>query len=304
MRAFQIHAYGGPEVGALTDIDQPTPGDGEVLIRAAAAGVNPIDWKIREGFLKEVMPLPLPVTLGNEVAGTVVAVGSGVDDFKVGDEVHGATGPVGAFAEYVVVKASALARKPASLTMAEAAALPVAVSTANQVIATGDVKQGTRILIHAASGGVGSITVQLAKAVGAEVTALASPDNMSFVKSLGADHVVDRTTRYEDSIGDFDVVLDAFGPEATARSWTLLRKGGILIALTAPPSQEEAERHGVRAQVVFSAPNGADLAAADGLAEAGKLAVTIEKIYPFERVSDAISQVQGGKVRGKVVLSF
>jgi NADPH:quinone reductase-like Zn-dependent oxidoreductase len=247
---------------------------------------------------------PLPFTLGNEAAGTVVAVGPGVDDFKVGDEVHGVVGLIGAYAEHVAVKAAVLAHKPANLTMVEAAALPVAVSTSQAVISAGDVKQGTRILIHAASGGVGSVLVQLAKAAGAEVTALASPDNLDFVKGLGADHVVDRTTRYEDSIGDFDVVVDAFGPEATARSWTLLRKGGILIALASFPSQEEAEQHGVRAQLVFSDPKGTDLAAADALVEAGKLAVTIEQVYPFERASDAIAQVQAGKVRGKVVLSF
>lgn len=304
MRAVQIEGFGGPEVVKLGDAPRPQAGPGQVLVRVAAAGVNPVDWKIRDGYMKDLMPFTFPTILGNEFAGTVEAVGDGVAGFAVGDEVHGATGPIGAFAEYVAADPILITKKPTALGMAEAAALPVAVATARSAFEAGEVGQGTRLLIHAAAGGVGSIALQLARSLGAEVTALASPANMEFVRSLGADHVIDRTGDYEKEIGGFDVVLDAYGPEAQARSWKLLRPGGIMVSLVAPPSEDEAKAHGARGTMVFGRPNGQNLAEADKLVEAGKLKVTIARTYPVEQVNDAFAEVQGGRVRGKVVLTF
>ncbi|MFZ5741029.1 MAG: zinc-binding dehydrogenase [Pseudomonadota bacterium] len=163
---------------------------------------------------------------------------------------------------------------------------------------------GTRLLVHAAAGGVGSIVVQLAKALGAEVTALTSPATMDFVRGLGADHVIDRTTAYEQAIGDFDIVLDAFGPPAQARSWGLLKPGGILISLVAPPDQDEAARHGVRATMTFGAPDAAALEKAAALADAGRLKPVIQRTYPVEEAVAAMAEVESGTVRGKIVLTY
>ena len=304
MRAVQIAQYGGPDVVTVRDIAEPVAGPGEVLVRVAAAGVNPVDWKIREGHMREFMPLSLPVTLGTELAGRVEALGEGVAGFAVGDEVHGLTARTGAFADLAILSAAAVARKPASMGMIEAAALPTAAATAAAALEAGNVGRGTRILIHAAAGGVGSIALQVARARGAEVTALASPGNVEFLRGLGANHVVDRTASYENTIGDFDVVLDAYGPEVHARSWPLLRKGGILISLTAPPSIEQAAEYGVRSAMVIAMPGGSILAATDKLVDSGQVKVTIARTYAVEDASAALAEVQGGRVRGKIVLRF
>ncbi len=304
MKAVQLTGFGGPEVVRIGDAPVPTAGPGQLLVRAAAAGVNPVDWKIREGYMKDFFPFVFPCTLGNEMAGTVEALGEGVEGFAVGDAVFGSTGPTGSWAELVAIDAASVAKKPASLSMAEAAALPVAVVTTAAALSAGEVGKGTRILIHAAAGGVGTIALQMARLKGAEVTALTSPQNMDFIRGLGAQHVVDRTSDYDKKIGDFDVVLDAYGPEAQTRSWPLLRPGGILVTLTAPPDQEAATAHGVRATMVFGGANGAALKEAAGYAESGDLKVSIARTYAIDQAVEAMAEVQGGQVRGKVVLTI
>lgn len=304
MRAVQITAWGGPDVVRINEIAEPRPGFGQVTVAVAATGVNPVDWKIRDGYMKDYLPVAFPITLGNEIAGTVTALGEGVSGFAIGDKVYGSVGPIGAFADVVAVPATSLAHAPHSFSMVEAAALPVAVVTAQAALDAGNVGQGTRVLVHAAAGGVGSVFIQLAKALGAEVTALTSPDTVAFVRGLGADHVVDRTTAYEQTIGDFDVVLDAFGPPAMARSWGLLKKDGILVSLTAPPDEAEAASHGVRAIMVFGSPNVAALANAAALADAGRLKVHIQRTYPAEEAVAAMAEVAGGNVRRKIVLTW
>lgn len=304
MRAVQITAYGGSEVVAINDVPRPVLGPGQLRVSVAATGVNPVDWKIRDGHMKDMLQIPFPFTIGNEFAGTVTELGQGVTGFALGDAVYGSVGPIGVFADELAVDANAVAKAPASLSLVESAALPVAVVTAQAAFDAEPVGPGTRLLVHAAAGGVGSIVVQLAKALGAEVTALTSPATMDFVRGLGADHVIDRTTAYEQAIGDFDVVLDAFGPAAQARSWGLLKPGGILISLVAPPDQDEAARHGVRATMTFGTPNGAALAHAAALANAGKLKPTIQRTYPVEEAVAAMAEVEGGNVRGKIVLVY
>jgi NADPH:quinone reductase-like Zn-dependent oxidoreductase len=304
MKAVQITGFGGPEVVKVQDAPEPTAAPGTVVVRVAAAGVNPVDIKIRDGYMKDLMPWTFPATLGNEIAGIVEAVGEGVTDFAPGDAVIGSTGARGAFAGLVAIDAAMLAKKPASLDMVHAAALPVAVATSTPVLEQGAIGKGTRVLVFSAAGGVGSVFVQLAKARGAEVTALGSPGNLDFLRGLGVDHVVDRTTDYAGRIGDFDVVLDAYGPPAQEIAWGLLKPGGILISLTAPPSQEKAAEHGVRATMTFGQPNGPALIEAAGLVDAGKLKVTVQRTYPAEQVGEAFAEVAGGHVRGKVVLTF
>ncbi|MBA4355633.1 MAG: NADPH:quinone reductase [Novosphingobium sp.] len=304
MRAVQITAYGGPEVLAVNQVAPPELGAGQLRVAVAATGVNPVDWKIRDGHMKDMLQIPFPFTIGNEFAGTVTELGEGVTGFAVGDVVYGSVGPIGVFADELAVDANAVAKAPASLSLVESAALPVAIVTAQAAFDAEPVGPGTRLLVHAAAGGVGSIVVQLAKALGAEVTALTSSATMDFVRGLGADHVIDRTTPYEQAIGDFDIVLDAFGPAAQARSWGLLKPGGILISLVAPPDQDEAARHGVRATMTFGTPNAAALARAAALADAGKLKPTIQRTYPVEQAAAAMAEVEGGNVRGKVVLTY
>ncbi|WP_336971161.1 NADP-dependent oxidoreductase [Sphingobium aromaticiconvertens] len=304
MRAVRFNGYGGPEVTEIAEVPRPDAGPGQLLVRVAAAGVNPVDWKIRDGHMRDAIPFIFPVTLGNELAGTVEAVGFGVTGFAPGDRVFATTLPSGAFADYAAVDAAAAALAPSSVGLAEAAALPVAVVTATAALDAGDVGEGTKLLIHAAAGGVGSIALQLAKARGAIVTALASPANLDFVRDLGADHAVDRNGHYEDEIGGFDMVLDAFGPETTARSWGLLKPGGILVTLAAPPSPEEADARGVRATMIFGGPNATALAAAATLVDKGALKPSVSRAYPVEDALAAIAEVEGGKVRGKVVITF
>ncbi len=303
MRAVQITAYGGPEVVAINDVPRPELGAGQLRVSVAATGVNPVDWKVRDGHM-DFLQAPFPFTIGNEFSGTVTELGEGVTGFALGNVVYGSVGPIGVFADELAVDASAVAKAPASLSLVESAALPVAVVTAQAAFDAEPVGPGTRLLVHAAAGGVGSIMVQLAKALGAEVTALTSPATMDFVRGLGADHVIDRTTNYEQSIGDFDVVLDAFGPAAQVRSWGLLRPGGILISLVAPPDQDEAARHGVRATMTFGTPNAAALTHAAALADAGKLKPKIQRTYPVEEAVAAMAEVEGGNVRGKIVLVY
>lgn len=304
MRAVIMTEFGGPDVVRLADVSPPVAGAGQVLIRVAAAGVNPVDWKIRDGYMKDLMPFSFPTILGNEVAGTVEALGEGVSGFAVGDAVHAAVGIIGGFADLVAVDATRVALKPSNIGMDAAAALPVAAATAMTALDAGGVGKGSRVLIHAASGGVGHIALQLARARGAEVTALASADNLAFVRELGADEAVDRTSDYEQHIGDFDMVLDAFGPAAQARSWSLLRKGGILVSLVAPPDQEVAAKHGVRAMMAYGAPSGATLAAVDELVQAGTVKIVVARTYPVEQAVAALAEVQRGQVRGKLVLTF
>lgn len=304
MKAIQITGFGGMETIILGDPAPPKPAADEVLVAVAAAGVNPVDWKIREGHMKDYFPFDFPTTIGSEVAGVIEAVGSGVDGFLPGEAVYGFTGSLGAFAEFAIVKAAALATTPGGISLTEAAALPVAIVTCSAAFKAAEIEPGTRLLIHAASGGVGTIAIQIAKALGAEVTALASAANLDFVLSLGADHAIDRTSDYENRIGHFDVVLDAFGPEAIARSWGLLRKGGILVSLVAPPDPEIAASHGVRATMTFGGPDAAAMAAANRLIEDGRLRPVISRTYPIEQGAAAIAEVEAGRVRGKVVLTL
>jgi NADPH:quinone reductase-like Zn-dependent oxidoreductase len=298
-----INSFGGPQVASVGEAPRPVPGAGQVLVRIAAAGVNPVDWKVREGYLKDAMPFSFPTILGCEVAGTIEALGEDVTGLSVGEAVHASTGVTGGFAEYVALDAGQLARKPANLSMAEAAAVPIAAATAVAALNAGNVGPKTRILIHAAAGGVGSVAVQLAKLRGAEVTALASPANLDFVRGLGATHAIDRTGPYESQIGNFDVVLDAFGPEAQARSWRLLRRGGILVTLVAPPSQDVAAANGVRATMVIGAPTAAVIVQVNKHILQGDLKISVARTYPLEQALAALAEVERGHVRGKVVLT-
>ncbi|MCB5185330.1 NADP-dependent oxidoreductase [Methylobacillus gramineus] len=212
-RAVLVRAYGGAAAVEVADIEKPVPEQGEVLVRISAAGVNGIDWKVREGNVRNAFPLPLPIVLGAELAGVVDAIGSGVSRFRVGDRVMGAMGGLGAYAEFVVVNEATLSRTPEGLDDIHAAAIPVAaVSAWKSLYHAGSINPGQRILIHGAAGGLGGYAVQYAKRAAAEVFATAATNDLDYVRSLGTDHVIDyQSQRFEDVVRDIDLVLDYVG---------------------------------------------------------------------------------------------
>ena len=308
MKAVQVHKYGGPEVLRFEDAPRPTPGSGELLIRVHAASVNAIDWKARAGYLKDVFPLPLPYIPGWDVSGIVEAAGSGVTNFKKGDEVYarpeGARNGKGTYAEYVVVKETEAALKPKSLDHIHAAAIPVVALTAWQALFDkGGLNKGQKVLIHGAAGGVGSFAVQLAKWKGAHVIGTASGRNQAFLRELGVDEPINyEKVSFEDVVHDVDVVLDTLGGDTQNRSWKVLKKGGILVSIVAPPSVDEAAKHGVRS-VFFSAhPSSAQLSEIAKLVDAGKLKPVVETVLPLSEARRAHELNETGHARGKIVL--
>ena len=309
MKAVRIHNYGGPEVLQYEDAPRPQAESGEVLIRVYAAGVNPIDWKVREGYMKDLWPHKFPLIPGWDLSGVVEEIGPGpaaAGRFKKGDEVYSVPDPArdGAYAQYIVVRESELALKPKSLHHVHAAAVPLAALTAWQALFdAGQLVSGQRVLIHAGSGGVGHVAVQLAKWKGAHVLATASTKNQELLRELGVDEPIDYTKqKFEDVARDVDLVLDLIGGETQERSWSVLKNGGVLLSLVQPPSVEKAKALGVRAAFVAGHPSGAQLAEIAHLIDSRKLKPIVERILPLLEVRRAHELSQSGHTRGKIVL--
>ena len=306
MKAVCIYSYGGPGVLVYEDAPRPHPGDGEVLVRVHAAGINPVDWKIREGHLKEMLHHTLPLVLGWDVSGVVEALGSGLTRLKVGDEVFSRPdiSRDGAYAEFIVIKESEVALKPKSIDHIHAAALPLAGLTAWQsLFDAGGLAAGQRVLIHAAAGGVGTIAVQLAKWKGAHVIGTASARNHDFLRQLGVDQVIDyQTEHFEEAAQPVDVVFDTMGGDIQERSWKVLKRGGILISIVSPPAAESAAAHGVRQAFVFAQPNATQLTEIAKLAEADKLKAIVETVLPLSEATRGQEMSERGHTRGKIVL--
>ena len=306
MKAVRIHQYGGGEVLTLEDVQRPAPGPDELLIKVHAASVNPFDWKVRQGYMQEFLPLTLPLTIGWDVSGTVEATGSGVAGFKRGDEVYARLDVPkgGGYAEYTLAKESDTALKPKSVDHVHAAGIPVAGATAWQALFdTAQLRAGQKVLIHGAAGGVGAFAAQFAKAKGAHVIGTASGKNQAFLRELGVDQAIDyEKTRFEDVVHDVDVVLDAIGGEVQERSWKVLKKGGILVSLAAPPNEEQAARHGVRAVMFQSHPGSADLVEIARLVDAGRVKTVVDTVLPLAEARRAQELSAQGHARGKIVL--
>src|SRR6476660_7432410 len=309
MKAIRIHNYGGPEVLTYEDAPRPQPQAGEVLVRVQAAGVNPIDWKVREGYMKDLWPHKFPLILGWDLSGVVEEIGPGpaaAGRFKKGDEVYSVpdVSRDGAYAEYIVVRESELALKPKSLHHVHAAAAPLAALTAWQALFdAGQLVSGQRILIHGGSGGVGHVAVQLAKWKGAHVWATASARNQELLRELGVDEPIDYTKqKFEDVARDVDLVLDLIGGETQERSWSVLKKGGVLLSLVQPPSVEKAKALDVRAAFVAVHPNGAQLAEIAAVIDSGNLKPVVSRILPLSEVCRAHKLSQDGHTREKMVL--
>lgn len=329
MKAFSIDRY-GKKNGRISEVPTPEVGAHDVLVQVHATSVNLLDAKIRTGEFKLILPYSFPLILGNDLAGVVVRVGASVRRFKPGDEVY-ARAPqarIGTFAELIAVDENALALKPENLSMEEAAALPLVALTAWQVLVdSARLKQGQKVFIQAGSGGVGSVAIQLAKHLGAFVATTTSTANVEWVKALGADVVIDyKTQKFEQVLQDYDVVLNSLGADELEKSLNILKPGGQLISISGPPTPAFAQAQklpwvlglvmrllssGIRRKArnkkvsyafVFMRASGAQLDKITALVESGSIKPVIDRTFTFDSTADALSYVEQGRSKGKVVI--
>jgi NADPH:quinone reductase-like Zn-dependent oxidoreductase len=329
MRAFVVSKYKGPLHEA--DVPEPVVGEHDVLVQVQAAGLNMLDEKIRAGEFKQILPYGLPQTLGNDVAGTVIEVGSKVRDFKLGDQVYARPDKdrIGTFAERIAVAEADLALKPASVSVEEAASLPLVALTAWQaLVERGNVQAGQRVLIHAGAGGVGTIAIQLAKQLGATVATTASGGNADFVRELGADSVIDyRTQDFEQLLDGYDLVLDSLGGQNLEKSLRVLRPGGKAIGIAGPPDpafareiglnpvlrlaiaglsskiRRQAKRLGVTYEFLFMRASGDQLREITALVDSGALRPVVGRVFDFDQTPQAVQSLEKGGIRGKAVVT-
>ncbi len=305
MKAIRMHEFGGPEVLKLEDIPRPEPKEGQVLVRVHAAGVNPIDWKLRDGMMKV---LPLPMTPGFDISGTVESVGAGVTKFKPGDEVFSYL-PItagGGYAQYTVAPAAVIAAKPASIDHLTAAGVPLAALTAWQALFDqAKLKEGQTVLIHGGAGGVGHFAIQFAKSVHAKVYATASDSNLRFIKSLGADEAIDyKNQKFEEIAKDVDVVLDTIGGTTQERSLGVIKKDGYLVSIVQPPSPEKLKEHGIKGSVFLVHPDAAQLAKIAALIDSAGVVPHVGEVFDLADAGKAQEKSKAGGVRGKIVLKI
>jgi len=333
MKAFIVERYG--DAGAVRAGEMPDPdvGEDDVLVQIHAASVNPLDLKTRDGAYKAILPYRVPFVLGNDLAGVVVGVGAGVTRFTVGDEVYARPNKnrIGTFAELIAIHQDDVATKPTTLTMQEAASIPLVGLTSWQaLVERANLQTGQRVLIHAGSGGVGTIAIQLAKQLGASVATTTSTANVELVKDLGADVVVDyKKQAFETVLHDYDVVLDTLGGETLEKSLHVLKPGGKVISIAGPPdpafakelganpvvslvmtalsfrTRQRARRHHVTYSFLFMRASGDQLREVTALIEAGKIRPVVDRVFAFESTREALEYVEKGRARaGKVVVSM
>ncbi len=331
MKAFVVEKYGKDGLRAA-DIPQPTVGDTDVLVRVSAASINPLDKMVRNGEFKQLIKYKRPFALGHDVSGVVAQVGRGVNDFTAGDEVYARPRDlrIGTFAEYIAIDQEDVALKPTSLTLHEAAAVPlVALAAWQTLVELAGVKPGQKVLVHAGAGGLGSTVVQLAKHLGAYVATTAHTSDVERVRDLGADEVVDFTkVDFADVLSGYDVVLDSLGGANLEKSLTVLKPGGLAISVVGPPDpafaaqlgqpvlrpvmtllsrkvRRQARKLGVRYSFFFMRASGAQLRELAALYDAGALRPVLdEQTFPFEQTTEALAHVEQGKARGKVVITM
>lgn len=329
MRAFVFDTYKSPLHEA--QVPEPSVGERDVLVRVAAAGVNQLDEKIREGEFKAILPYKTPLTLGHDVAGTVISVGHKVTGFKPGDQVYARPRDhrIGTFAERIVINEADLALAPATISAVEAASLPLVALTAWQaLVVRGNVKPGQKVLVHAGAGGVGSITIQLAKHLGAHVATTASGKNADFVRELGADVVIDyRTQDFEKELSGYDLVLDSLGGDNLEKSLRILRPGGKAIGISGPPDpafakeaglnpvlrlaisalsskiRRQAKKLGVSYEFLLMEASGDQLRQIAELIDNGTLRPVVGKTFPFHETPQALEALAKGGIRGKAVIT-
>jgi NADPH:quinone reductase-like Zn-dependent oxidoreductase len=301
MKAIRIHEFGGPDVLKYEDVPKPKPGPGEIRIRVVAAGVNPMDWKVRRGG----MNLPLPMIMGIDVAGVVDSLGPEVSAFQQGDQVFAKISlGQGGYAEYTVTNTSQAAIKPRSIGFVEAAAIPTAGLAAWQsLFDIAGLQKGQSVLIHGAAGGVGSFAVQFAKWKGAHVIGTASSGNAEFLKRIGADGVIDyKAQRFEDVVHDMDVVMDTIGGDTFERSWSVLKPGGFLVTTVASVPEGAAKAHGVHAKGLMTKPDGSELAQIAAIIDEKHIKPVVTAVLPLADARKAQEMSESRHTRGKIVL--
>jgi NADPH:quinone reductase-like Zn-dependent oxidoreductase len=332
MKAFILDRYGSADGVRAGDMPDPELREDDVLVQIHAAGVNLLDSKIRNGEFKRILPYRLPLILGHDVAGVVVRVGSRVRQFKPGDEVYARPpdGRIGAFAEFIAIKDDCVAVKPKALSMEEAASIPLVGLTAWQaLIERAHLKRGQKVLIHAGSGGVGTLAIQLAKHVGATVATTTSTANVDLVRSLGADVVIDyKKDDFADVLRDYDVVVNSLDKVTLEKSLRVLKPGGQLISISGPPDaafarsigaslvlrtimgvlsygiRAKAKRHRAQYSFLFMRANGDQLTKITSLIDGGTIRPVVDRVFPFASTKEAMAYVETGRAKGKVVVSL
>jgi NADPH:quinone reductase-like Zn-dependent oxidoreductase len=332
MKAFVVEKYGKDGLRAAA-VPEPSVGDRDVLVRVSATAINPLDKLVRNGELKQLLKYKLPFVLGHDVAGVVTRVGSAVRDFKVGDEVYARPRDlrIGTFAEFIAIDHDDVSLKPDSLTLNEAAAVPLVALAAWQILVDrARVKPGQRVLVHAGAGGLGSTVIQLAKHLGATVATTTDTPAEELVRSLGADIVVDYTKDdFSKVLSGYDLVVDSLGGTNLEKSLTVLRPGGLAIGVASPPDagfakqlgapwflgavmnllsrkiRKQAKALGVRYQFFFMQANGSQLRELRALYDSGQLRPVIDRTFPFDQTLEAMAYVEQGRTKaGKVVVSM
>jgi alcohol dehydrogenase len=333
MQGYVLTRYGGPDAMELREVREPQAGPGEVLIRVRAAGLNPMDHKLRQGVLRLIKRLPLPMVAGSELAGEVAAVGPGVTQFAVGDRVFTRVdkGKLGAFAPYAVVEESLAAKMPAKLGFTDAAGLPLAGLTALQALRDElGVQPGDRVFISGGAGGVGTLAIQLAVSMGAEVATTASPRGADLVRSLGAETVIDYSEqRFKNVLHDYDGAFDLTGGQDLLDSFAVVKPGAQTVSVAGPPEpntareqmakgpllaavfwllsakvRREARRYGTSYRFLFMHPSGTDLAHLAALVDAGELKPVTDRVFPFEQIDEAFAYLEQGRAKGKVIVEM
>jgi NADPH:quinone reductase-like Zn-dependent oxidoreductase len=306
MKAIRIHEFGGPDVLEMDDIAIPQPAADEVLIKVYASAVNPVDQKIFAGEAQEKFPVKFPLTMGWDVSGVVGQVGDKVHQFHIGDAVYGRPYPTtnGAFAEYVVIKANQISLKPKSIDHLNAAAVPLAGLTAWQgLFKYGKLERGQKVLIHAASGGVGSFAVQFAKWKGAYVIGTGSGENLAFIKQLGADEAIDyKQDKFEEKVQDIDLVFDLVAGETQLRSLSVIKEGGRLITTIQPKYQAEAKEKHIHLEGFTAQSYTEDLEQIAGLIDEGMVSPVVSGVLSLDEVKKAEMLNAKGNTRGKIVI--
>lgn len=310
MLTAQINKYGSPDVIEIIDIEKLKPDPGQVLVKVYASSVNPFDAKLRSGMMAKVIPLKFPLTLGGDFAGVVSEVGEGVSGFAVGNKVYGSanalSGASGAFAEFAATPASQIALMPKRTDFNQAAAVVLTgVSAVQAFIEHIKLQQGQKILIHGGAGGIGTIAIQIAKALGAYVATTATRDGIEYVKKLGADYVIDYERRhFEELISDYDAVFDTVGGEIFEKSFTVLKKGGVIVSMVAKDEKNLAQGRGVTVISQFTKVTTEHLNMLSNFIDKNNVVPHIDKVFSFDRIREAFEYKEKEEVLGKVVIEI
>ena len=305
MKAAVFHEYEGPV--EIAEVAKPELQDSSVLVEVYAASLNPIDNILRAGYLRQMLELTFPHVKGYDVSGTVVEIGKNVKSVKIGDEVFARPNQMdaGSVAEFARIQEDELAIKPSNMTHEQAASVPLAGLTAWQALVTkGKIKRGSNVLIHAGSGGVGTLAIQIAKHFGAFVATTTSGKNAGLVKELGADLIINYTTQnFEDELSDYDLVIDTIGGETLARSFKVLKKGGTMVSVKSQDNDNLAEKYGVHFEWFFMSPDGKMLSELAKLISQGTVKTVIDSIFRMNQAAEAFDKLATGRAKGKIVIA-